>query len=94
MLNIKVKKEKLKKNNKIYVNAGGMRVFDKSLFKNVNLIDIYSVYEGGLNEIIFENNNLSKEYTKLLKCPYSAALADFLEQEKSEEKLKIVNIKK
>lgn len=94
MLNIKVKKDKLKKHNKIYVNAGGMRVFDKSLFKNLNLIDIYGVYEGGFNEIIFENNKLSKEYTKLLKCPYCAALADFLEQEKSEEKIKIVNIKK
>lgn len=94
MLNIKVKKERLKKHNKIYVNAGGMRVFDKYLFKNLHLIDIYGVYEGGFNEIIFENNKLSKEYTKLLKCPYCAALADFLEQDKSDEKLKILNIKK
>ena len=94
MLNIKVKKDKLKKHNKIYVNAGGMIVFDKALFKNINLIDIYGVYEGGFNEIIFENNKLSKEYTKLLKCPYCAALADFLEQDKSGEKIKIVNIKK
>lgn len=94
MINIKTKKEKLKKHNKIYVNAGSVRVFEKTLFKNVNLLDIYNVYEGGFNHIILENTKASKEYTKLLKCAHSAALAEFLEEDKKANNLKIVNIKK
>lgn len=94
MINIRTKKEKLKKHNKIYVNSGAVRVYEKSAFKNVNLLDIYDVYEGGLKYIIFENNNKSKEYTKLLKCSYSAALAEFLESDKMIKNIKIVNIKK
>lgn len=94
MINIKTKKEKLKKHNKIYVNAGGKRVFEKSTFKNVVLLDIFNVYEAGFCHIILENNKLSKEYTKLLKCSHTAGLAEFLEEEKKGFNLKIVNIKK
>ncbi len=94
MINIRTKKEKLKKHNKIYVNAGAVKVYEKSVFKNVNLLDIYNVYEGGYRHIILENNSYSKEYTNLLKCAHTAALAEFLEEENEVKSLKIVNIKK
>lgn len=94
MINIRTKKEKLKKHNKIYVNAGAVRVYERSAFKNVNLLDIYNVYEGGYRHIILENNSYSKEYTNLLKCSHTAALAEFLDEEKKVKNLKIVNIKK
>ncbi len=94
MMNIRTKKEKLKKHNKIYVNAGSVRAYEKTAFKNVILLDIYNVYEGGYSHIIFENNSVSKEYTNLLKCAHSAGLAEFLEEENEIKKLKIVNIKK
>lgn len=93
-LNIRTKNEKLKKKNKIYVNSGPNRVFDKSTFNNVNLLDIYNVYECGYNEIILYPDKKAKEYTKLLKCPYNLALAEFLYGEKVPDNLKVVNIKK
>ena len=93
-LNIRTKKEKLKKKNKIYVNSGPNRVFDKSAFNNVNILDIYNVYECVYNEIILYPDKKAKEYTKLLKCPYNLALAEFLYGEKIPDNLKIVNIKK
>jgi len=93
-INIRTKKEKLKKKNKIYINAGANRAFDKSTFKNVGILDIYNVYEGAYNEIILYPDKKAKEYTKLLKCPYNLPLAEFLYGEKIPEDLKIVNIKK
>ena len=93
-LNIRTKKEKLKKNHKIYVNTGANRIFEKSMFKNVNMIDIYNVYEGAYNEIILCATPEVKEYTKQLKCPYLLPLAEFLYGEKKDKNLKIVNIKK
>lgn len=93
-LNIRTRKEKLKKKNKIYVNAGFHRVFEKGTFNNVNILDIYNVYEGGYNEIILYPDKKAKEYTNLLKCPYNQALAEFLYGEKIPDDLKIVNIKK
>lgn len=93
-LNIRTKKEKLKKNNKIYVNSGANRIFEKSMFKNVNMIDIYNVYEGAYNEIILCATPRSKEYTKRLKCPYLLPLAEFLYGDRIDENVKIVNIKK
>lgn len=94
LLNVKSKKEKLKKHNKIYVNCGYIRVFDKNLFKNVNMIDVFDVYEGVINSIILEANQKEKEYARKLDCPYSLALAEFLYGEEKEKKYKIVNIKK
>ena len=93
-LNIKEKKDKLKKNKKIYINAGANRVFEKNTFNNVNLIDIYNVYEGAYHDIILESTQKSKHYTKLLKCPYNAALAEFINEQKNAKNIKIVNIKK
>ena len=93
-LNIRTKKEKLKKHNKIYINCGSNRVFEKNFFKNVNMLDIYNVYEGVFNTIILEATAKEKEYTKALKCPYSLALAEFLYGTQNVKKVKIVNIKK
>lgn len=94
LLNIKTKKDKIKKHNKIYVNCGHSEVFDKGMFKNVNLLDIYNVYENSFSSIILESTAKEKEYTKVLECPYSLALAEFLYGNESDKKYKIVNIKK
>lgn len=94
VLNIKTKKEKLKKHNKIYVNCGYSQVFDKNLFKSVNMIDIYNVYEGAINTIILESSAKEKEYTNALNCPYSLGLAEFLYDEEKNKKYKIVGVKK
>ena len=93
-LNIKEKKDKLKKNKKIYVNAGANKVFEKNTFNNVNLIDIYNVYDGAYHDIILESTRKSKYYTKHLKSPYKVALAEFINEEKKGKNIKIVNIKK
>lgn len=94
LLNIKNKNEKLKKHNKIYVNCGYNRVFEKSFFKNVNMLDIYNVYEDAFNTIILEATSKEKEYTKKLKFPYTIALAEFLYSDEKTKKYKIVSIKK
>lgn len=94
MLNIKGKKDKLKKHNKIYVNCGANKIYDKTTFKNVNILDIYNVYEGAYRHIILDAEGEAKKITKLLKCPYSLALAEFLNGVKKEKNYKIVNIKK
>lgn len=93
-INIRTKKEKLKKHNKIYVNCGSNRVFDYTFFNNVNMLDIYSVYKEGLKTIILEAQSKEKEYTKALNWPYSLALAEFLHPNENNKKLKIVSIKK
>lgn len=93
-LNIKTKKEKFKKHNKIYINCGANRVFEKSAFTNVNILDIYNVYDGAYSTIILESSEHEKKYTNTLKCPYSLGLAEFLYSEKDNKKYKIVNIKK
>lgn len=93
-LNVKSKKEKLKKHNKIYINCGYNRTFDKNTFSNVNMIDVYKVYENVFNTIIFETSDKEKKYTKKLKCPYSLELAAFLYEEEDNKEYKIVSIKK
>lgn len=93
-LNIKTKKEKLKKKNKIYVNCGHSPVFDKSFFKNVNLLDIYGVYEGGYKNIILDANSKEKEFAKSLDCPFSHRIAEFLYGKECEKKYKLLSIKK
>jgi len=94
LINVKTKKEKLKKNNKIYVNCGANRVFPENTFKNVVLIDIFKVYEGAYNEIIlWAEGNLKKE-TKQLKTPLNLRLAEFFEDEKEVKNYKISDIKK
>lgn len=94
LLNIKTKKEKLKKHNKIYINCGINRVFNTSFFKNVNMIDIYKIYDGAYNNIILEENLKEKEYTKRLSCAFSLELAEYLYNDKKDKKFKIVNMKK
>ena len=94
MLNIKKNNEKLKKHNKIYVNCGSSATFSKSFFKNVNMLDIYNVYDGAYNKIILESNREEKELIKRLNCPYSLDIAEFLYGNKRDKKYKIVNIKK
>lgn len=94
VLNIKKSNEKLKKHNKIYVNCGSSAVFSKSFFKNVNMLDIYNVYESAYNKIILESGQKEKEFTKRLNCPYSPDIAEFLYGNERDKKYKIVNIKK
>ena len=94
LLNIKTKKEKLKKHNKLYINCGANRTFDKNSFAGVNILDIYNVYEGAYKTIILESKGKEKEYTNLLKCPYLIGLAEFLHDGKQGKKYKIADIKK
>lgn len=94
LLNIKTKSEKLKKNKKIYVNCGHSPLFDKGFFKNVNMIDIYDVYEGAYKNIILKADEEEKEIIKCLKCPFSIGFAEFLYGKETEKKFKISAIKK
>lgn len=93
-LNVKTKKEKLKKHNKIYINCGANRTFDKNTFKGVNILDIYNVYDGAYNTIILESKEKEKEYTNLLNCPYLIGLAEVLYDGEKGKKYKIADIKK
>ena len=94
VLNIKTKKEKLKKKNKIYVNSGHSMNFDKGFFKNVNLLDIYCVYDGAYNNIILECDKEEKDFTKSLDCQFSLGIAEFLYGKEYEKKFKIKALKK
>jgi len=93
-INTKTKKDKLKKHNKIYVNCGANKVFPENTFKNVNIIDIYNVYEGAYNEIILCAEGNIKKYINELKTPLNLRCAEFFEDEKNVKKYKIANIKK
>lgn len=93
-LKIKTKKEKLKKNKKIYLNCGHSPVFEKSFFKNVNMLDIYDVYEGAYKNIILKADEEEKELLKSLECPFSIGLAEFLYGKENDKKFKTVSIKK
>ena len=93
-LNIKTKKEKLKKNKKIYINCGHTEAFEKSFFKNVNMLDIFNVYEGVYKKIILEANEKEKEFIKPLNSAFSHDLAEFLYKKETTKKFKIVSIKK
>ena len=94
LLNIKTKNEKLKKNKKIYVNCGHSVIFDKGFFKNVNMLDIYNVYDGAKRNIILKADEKEKEFSKSLNCPFSIGLAEFLYGKECDKKFKIVSIKK
>lgn len=94
LLNIKTKKEKLKKKNKIYVNCGHSIYFDKSFFKNVTLLDIYGIYEGAYNNIILEANKEEKDFIKPLECDFSHNIAEFLYGKEFKKKFKIKAVKK
>lgn len=94
LLNIKTKKDKLKKNNKIYINCGHSAVFEKGMFKGVNMLDIYKVYDGAYNKIILEATQKEKEFVKGLEYAYSIDIAEFLYNNEKEKTYKIVNIKK
>lgn len=93
-LNIRTKKEKLKKKNKIYVNCGHNLVFEKNFFKNVNMLDIYGVYEGAYKNIILEAKETEKEFIKLLECEFLMSIAEFLYGKECDKKFKIKAVKK
>lgn len=93
-LNIRTKKEKLKKKNKIYINCGHNLVFEKSFFKNVNMLDIYGVYEGVYKNIILEAKESEKEFIKPLECEFSIGIAEFLYGKECNKNFKIKAVKK